>query len=283
MKFLKPIYSLPPYNFLGIEEFCDFENSKFVVIPIPYGNNAPIEIIKASGDIELFDLELKEEPYKKGIFTMQEIEPVHSDSKKTIERVEEVLKDLIEKNKVPILIGGNHTITLASALAFPKDVHFVSLDAHADLRDEYEGSKINFACVVRRIFEINKNLIEVGVRSLSKEEFDFANASKIKIYFKQDMEKIGLNNTVKEMVEEISGKKVYLTIDFDCLDPSIAPAVRWPEPNGFSWNEILFVLKEITKNSKVVGFDLVEVSPMPGNKVTEALAARLIYKLIGMI
>jgi agmatinase len=280
---LKTIYSLPPYNFLGIEEFCDFENSKFVIIPIPFGNNAPIEIIKASRDIELFDLELKEEPYKKGIFTMQEIEPVHSDSKKTIERIKEVLIDLIEKNKVPVLIGGDHTITLASALVFSKDVHFISLDAHADLRDEYEGSKINFACVARRIFEVNKNLIEIGVRSLSKEEFNFANANKIKIYFKQDIEKNGLNNTVKKIIKEISGKKVYLSIDFDCLDPSIAPGVRWLEPNGLTWNEILFILKEIIKNSKIVGFDLVEVSPIPGNNITEALASRLIYKIIGII
>ena len=86
-KNFKSMYSLPPYNFLGIEEFCDFEKSKFVVIPIPFGNDAPIEIIKASRDIELFDLELKDEPYRKGIFTMQEIEPVHADSKKTIERI----------------------------------------------------------------------------------------------------------------------------------------------------------------------------------------------------
>lgn len=280
---MKSVYSLPPYNFLGIEEFCDFENSKFVVIPVPYGNKAPIEIIKASRDLEFFDLELKEEPYKKGIFTIQEIEPVQTDSKKTIERIEEVLKDVLQKNKIPILIGGNHTITLASALAFPKDVYFISFDAHADLRDEYEGSKINFACVSRRVYEINKNLIEIGVRSMSKDEFDFANENKIKIYFKQDMEKKGLTNVIKEIVKEISGKKVYLNIDSDCLDPAIAPGVSWPEPDGLNWNEILFLLKEITRNSKVVGFDLVEVSPMPGNSITEALASRLIYKLIGIV
>jgi agmatinase len=281
-KDFKSLYSLPPYNFLGIEDFCDFKNSKFVVIPIPFGNNAPIEIIKASREIELFDLVLKEEPYKKGIFTMQEIEPIYNDSKKTVERIEEVLKDIIEKNKIPILIGGVHTVTLASALAFPKDVCFIIFDAHADLRDEYEGSKINFACVARRIFEVNKNLIEIGIRSISKEEFEFVNANKIKVYLKQEIEKNGLEKITKDIIKEISEKKVYLSIDFDCLDPSIAPGVRWPEPNGLNWNEILFILKEITKNSKVVGFDLVEVSLTPGNNVTEALAARLIYKMIGM-
>ncbi len=266
-----------------IEEFCDFENSKFVVIPIPFGNNAPKEIIKASEYMELFDLDLETEPYKKGIYTMPEIEPVSSDSEKTIEKITEALKDVLEKNKTPILIGGVHTITIASALAFPKDVYFISLDAHADLRNEYEGSKTNYACVMRRIYEINKNLIEIGVRSLSKEEFDFVNSNKIKIYFKKNFEKSSLENVLKEISSAVSGKKVYLSIDIDCLDPGIAPAVRWPEPNGLDWNEVLFILKEITKNSNVVGFDLVEVSPISENKITEALAARVIYKLIGMI
>ncbi len=287
---MKSIYSLPPHNFLGIEEFCDFEKSKFVIIPVPFdsttiGNcrDAPQEILKASREIELFDLESKEEPYKKGIYTMEEIEPVYASSENAIERIKEVVEDVIEKRKVPILIGGEHTITLASALAFQKDIFFINLDAHADLRDEYQGSKINYACVGRRIYEINKNLIEIGVRSISKEEFEFAKSNKIKIYFKQDMEKIGLENTMKEIVKEIKGKKVYLTIDIDCLDPSIGPGTGSPEPNGLTWNEILFILKEITKNSKVVGFDLVEVSPLPENKITEFLAAKLIYKLIAMI
>ena len=289
---MKTIYGLP-FNFLGLEEeFSNFDKSKFVVIPVPYDSttsyvsgcrNAPFEIIKASRQVELFDIETKEEAYKKGVCTIDEIEPVRGNSEAMVRRVYEVVKDILDKKKIPILIGGEHTITLGSALAFPKEVYFISIDAHADLRDEYEGSKVGHACVMRRIFEHNKNIIEIGVRALSKEEFEFAEKNEIPIYYKHKLDERGINVVMNEIIKKIKKKQVYLSIDFDALDPSIAPGVGTPEPNGLKWDEVLFILNKISKNSKVIGFDLVEVLPIHGNHVTEFLAARLIYKLIGMI
>ncbi|MCW1296610.1 MAG: agmatinase [Candidatus Parvarchaeota archaeon] len=289
---MKTIYGLP-FNFLGLEEeFSNFDKSKFVVVPVPYDSttsyvpgcrNAPLEIIKASRQVELFDVETESEAHKKGICTIDEIEPVRGNSEAMVRRIYEVVKDILDKKKLPILLGGEHTITLGAALAFPKEVYFINIDAHADLREEYEGSKVSHACVMKRIFEHNKNLIEIGVRSISKEEFEFAKKNNIPIYYKHILDKRKLAIVMKEIVRKIKGKEVYLSIDFDSLDPSIAPGVGTPEPNGLKWNEMLFILKEISKNSKIVGFDVVEVLPLPGNHVTEFLAARLIYKLISMI
>ncbi len=268
------------YKFLG-KEAQDFENSQFVVIPVPYsfdGQNVPREIIKASYELESFDVELKSEPYKKGIFTMDEIDVDFDSPEKTMEKIKNAVKSVVAQGKISILLGGDHTITLGAIQAFPEDIVIISFDAHADLRDEFEGGKINYACVMRRIFEINRNLIEIGVRSLSKEEFEFIAANKVDVYLKDEIDKNGIKKIVRKIVKRIKGKKVYLSIDLDCFDPSIAKT-KFPEPNGLSWTQMLFILEEIAKNSKIVGFDIVEGTT---EWATCFLAAKIIYKLVGL-
>ena len=287
---IKFLYFKPPLNFLGIDSFNKLEESKFVVIPVPFDSTesyksgqreAPLAIIKASYHIDsLFDPRTGEEAYKKGVYTTPEIEVVRGDVEKTLKRIEEVVKEVVSLNKIPILLGGEHTISLGALRALSKDVCFVSLDAHADLRDELEGSKVNYGTFVRRIVEEGRKVVEIGVRSISKDEFEFSQGvENLKIFYKWDFNE-DFTSTLKKVIEEIQGKKVYLSIDFDVLDPSLAKSVAHPEPDGFSWNELIRILNTVASTSKIVGFDVVEIIP---DGLGEELAAKLIYKLISWI
>ncbi len=283
------------YNFLRLPiEFSDLEKSRFVVVQVPFDStasymggarNGPHAIIRASREVELFDRELGE-PYQEGIATLEETDLARGDSGRTVNMVSDVIGKILGMGKIPVMLGGEHTITAGAAMALGKDVDFVILDAHSDLRDEYEGCKFSHACASRRIADVGNRITELGIRSTSREEMDYLSENKtnVKIHFMDDIRESGLEPALKKLAGDLKGRRVYLSIDIDALDPSEAPGTGTPEPGGFHYREILEIVKTVCKSAKAIaGFDITEVAPIPGSHVTEFLAAKLAYKTIGNI
>jgi agmatinase len=253
-------------TFLGLtQKPADLAGAKFVVIPCPheattsYGQgtkSGPAAILKASREIEWFDEELGYEPcVKAGIYTEKSTAAAGLESRVT---------SCLSANKIPVILGGEHSLSPLAVKAckakYP-DLSVLQLDAHADLRDSYQGKKNSHACAGRRIFEICP-LVQAGVRSLSREEHEWA--------------QINLKGA------QLS-RNVYVTIDVDVFDPSVIPATGTPEPGGFSWAELLTLLKKVCAERNVVGFDVVELAPRRGDIASDFTAAKLVYKLIGFL
>lgn len=276
-----------PFNFGCLPEDFTFDSAKVIVLPIPYETtstyrggtkDAPLSIIASSRFLELYDEEIEVETYKVGIYTLSELEINLGTFSSTINQIKKVVKQIISKNKFPVILGGEHSISLGCVQAFFEkypDLCVLQLDAHADLRDSYQGTKFSHACVGRRILEIVP-IIQVGIRSMSYEESIFIkNNSNVKIIYAKDFQK------KKDEIINLLGKTVYLSFDLDFFDPSIMPTVGTPEPGGLFWYETLEFLKELNKKKNVVGIDIVELTPLSGVNHPDFLAAKLIYKLIG--
>lgn len=287
------MYSPSSWNFLGLDDFeTNFEDAKFIIIPVPYDStvsyrsgsrNGPRCIIDASRNVELFDIELEDEPYKKGIFTLNELEPVRGNVLETLDEIDRITKDVIQMGKIPIVIGGEHTITVGAVKSLPRDVVVVDLDAHSDLRDSYQGDAFCHASTMRRILDQGKKVIEIGVRSLCLEEFRFIKDKNLPVFYREEIRKRTLREVLTDIRRLVAGKNVYLSIDIDVLDPSEAPGVSTPEPDGLSFRELQEIIREVCYSSNVIGLDVVEVTPIPGNVITEFLAAKLLYKTLGYI
>ena len=281
-----------PGNFLSLPpEFSGLESSEFVILPVPYEQTTtfkagtregPQAIINASQEVETFDEESKEEPFKAGIHTLEEVEITRRGPEKMAERVCQIAKELIDMNKRVVLLGGEHTTSIGMVKALREvyeKLSVLQLDAHADLRDAYQESKYSHACTMRRISEIAP-FVGVGIRNLSLEEQEFVEKKKIDLFFAKDLtENAGWADQVLSRLSE----NVYLTMDLDFLDPSIMPAVGTPEPGGLLWNQTLDFLKKVAEGKNIVGFDCVELCPIPGLVAPDFLAARLVYKIIGYI
>jgi agmatinase len=195
----------------------------------------------------------------------------------TVERVYNVASDLVEKEKFVVMLGGEHSLTLGMVRAFAERfprLSVLQLDAHADLRDEYEDSRYSHACVMRRVLECCP-IVQIGIRSLSQEEHRFLTQNQMRPFFAQ-----GLPLDEEAIVSALS-EEVYITIDLDVLDPSIMSAVSTPEPGGLSWYEVLRILRNVAQEKHIVGCDLVELCPKEGPSSCAFLAAKLAYKLIG--
>lgn len=285
------MYTTLPFNFLGIDKHNSFEESKVVILPVPYDattsyktgtREAPIAIINASRQVELYDEELELEIYEKvGIHTFSELIPNMKGPKYQVEAVRRLFLDVMEAGKFPVMIGGEHTLTLGAAQAikdFYPDLSVLHLDAHTDLREEYEDTPYSHACVMRRIHDEEVKFAQVGVRNSSKDEATFIKSNHV-VSVTARQYRYGYYSA-SDIVDALSDN-VYITIDMDVFDPSEVPAVGTPEPGGLHWYEILDILNEVTSRRKVVGFDVVELAPIPGSPASEFLAAKLIYKLIG--
>ena len=281
---------LPQRSFAGLAPpYSSLQQAKTVILPVPYdgtsewrsgSRHGPQAIIDASQYLELYDLELDREIYKVGISTMPEVEPLLGSPQDMINRVYQVMKDLIQKGKFVVLLGGEHSLSLGAVQAFKEtfpELSVLQLDAHADLRDEYLGTKYSQACVMRRIFELCP-ISQVGVRSLSWEEKQFLTQKKLKPFYMSDL--ASNQTSVNEIVDSLS-EDVYITIDVDVLDPSIMPAVGTPEPDGISWRQALDIIESVALHKHVVGFDLMEFCPIEGPSSCAFLLAKLAYKLIG--
>ena len=284
------IYLSNKKGFLGTDNISS-KKENAVVVPfglektVSYGggtSKGPKEIIKASHQVELFDEDLNKEPYKYiGIKTLKPF-PIKKKMTDALKQIENINKILLEKKKFPLVLGGEHSLTSGAIKPFIKKFGKICLlhfDAHADLRNSYNGNKFSHASVIRRCLDnSNVSVISFGIRNISSSEIPFMkkNKKRIKIYWAKDKAKWNL----KEFKKIIKNKKVYLTFDVDGLDLSIMPATGTPEPGGLFWDETINIIKIASKFSHIVGADLNELSPIKGFDSYNFLAAKLAYKII---
>ena len=280
-------------NFAGLDDdYGSMKKAKVTVLPVPYDMTTtyikgtklgPQAIIDASLYLERYDDELNLETFKIGIHTMDALYCENVTPEEMVEKVYNQTSETLKSGKFPVMLGGEHSVSIGAVKAFKDlypDISVLQLDAHYDLRDEYYGSRLNHGCVARRIAEICP-LVQVGTRSLSKEEKEFLTSQSngrvktISVYDILDMP------MWKDAVVDKLSENVYITIDLDVFDPSIVPAVGTPEPGGIGWYETLDLLKEVSKDRKIVGFDVVELCPISGQVASDFLAAKLVYRLLG--
>ena len=277
-------------GFLGADNKNNYKE-KVVVIPfglektVSYGggtSRGPKEIIKASHQVELFDEDLKKEPYKHiGIKTLNPF-PIKKKIVDALKQIENINKILLNKKKFPLVLGGEHSLTSGAIRPFIKKFGKICLlhfDAHADLRNSYNGNKFSHASAIRRCLDnSNVSLVSFGIRNISASEIPFLNSNKkrINIFWAKDKLKWNLNRFRKI----IKNKKIYLTFDVDGLDSSLMPATGTPEPGGLFWDETIKIIKIAAQSSHIVGADINELSPIKGFDSYNFLVAKLAYKII---
>lgn len=281
-----------PFNFLGLpEELSSYSKSKFVVLPVPYEQttsfkggtkDGPLAIINASRQVEFFDEELKKEFVQVGIHTLPEMFPTTLGPEAMNQKIYQEAKKLLKDKKFVIMLGGEHSISYGCVQAYKEKyppLSVLQLDAHADLRDSYQENKFSHASAMRRVWGLCP-VVGYGIRNISLAEYQWVQKKKIRIWWASELR--SRLAAPYEVLDQLS-QDVYITIDLDFFDPSLVPAVGTPEPGGFFWNETLDLLRTIVESKNVVGFDVVELSPVPNQVVSEFLAAKLIYKLIGYL
>jgi len=277
-------------GFLGIDNNVNFKE-KVVVVPfglektVSYGGgtrNGPKEIIKASHQVELYDEELNCEPYKKiGIKTLKPFK-IDKNIKKALKKMSDINQEILDKKLFPMTFGGEHSITPGCISPFVKkykEICLLHFDAHADLRESYNGEKFSHASAIKRCLDHkNVSLISFGIRNISQSEIPFLkkNSSRIDIFWAKDKKMWDL----KKFEKMIKNKTVYLTFDVDGLDSSIMPATGTPEPGGLLWDETLEIIRIAAKNSNIVGADINELSPIKGFNSYNFLVAKLAYKIL---
>ncbi|MFT4847444.1 MAG: agmatinase [Cryomorphaceae bacterium] len=273
-------------TYAGIDgEFATPEKSKIVLIPVPYdgtstwvkgADKGPEAFLKASENMELYDIETETEVYKQGVFLHEPITE-NSSPKAMVEEVHRVTKEEIVKNKFVTLFGGEHSASIGAIRAFNEcfdNLTVLQIDAHADLRKEYEGSPYNHACSVHEANE-NTNLIQVGIRSMDISETRVMD--KEKVFFAHDM---ATDEYWSDKVMELLTDNVYITFDLDAFDPSILASTGTPEPGGLYWYETLDFLRTVFSEKNVVGFDIMELCPNEVDKSSDFVAAKLYYKML---
>ena len=275
---------------MGIDNKFNFKE-KAIIIPfglektVSYGGgtkNGPKEIIKASHQVELYDEELKCEPFKKiGIKTLKPFK-INKKINKAINQIAEINKKILDNKLFPITLGGEHSITPGCIKPFVskyKKLTLLHFDAHADLRESYAGEKFSHASAIKRCIDHkNVSVVSFGIRNISAEEIPILkkNKKRINIYWAKDKKRWNLNKFKKQ----IKNKDVYITFDVDGLDSSIMPATGTPEPGGIFWDEALKIIKIACKNSRIVGADVNELAPIKGFNSYNFLVAKLVYKIL---
>ena len=270
---------------------ADVSAARFVVLPVPYEattewlcgtRHAPAEIVHCSRLLELYDHELDTDTSRAGIATVDELSPVLSGPEGMVAVVKEHVGQWLDRNKVPILLGGEHTITIGAAAAAAErvsDLSILQLDAHSDLRDSYLGSRWGQATVMRRIHEICPSIAAMGIRSLCVDERDFIHDNQLPVVFWPPED----TDWCARLVEGLK-ENVYITIDADVFDPGVLPWVGTRGPGGPDWWDVLALLREAARKRNVVGFDVVEFSPYgPGAAASAYTLAKLVYRLVGYL
>lgn len=280
------------FNFGALPDLhAGWEQARVAILPIPYdlttsyqpgARRGPQAIIEASGQLELYDAELDDEPYQAGIHTLPALHPTVSGPQDMSRQIQVAFERLLDAGKFPVVLGGDHSVSHGVIQALAKRLgkfSVLQLDAHADLRDEYQGSRWSHACIGRRIVECAR-LVQIGIRSLSIEEADFIK-SKPKNLF--SISAAALHEDPQAGIRALKHLQgpVYVTIDADAFDPAIMPATGTPEPGGLSWFQALELLRQTFEHHDVLGCDVVELAPLPGTVAPDFLAAKLVYKLIG--
>lgn len=266
-------------------EYHKLENSKVVLIPVPYdgtstwgkgADKGPEAFLEASENMELYDIETDSEVYKKGIHLTEAVNE-QSSPEAMVEAVHKITKSYIKRNKFVTLFGGEHSISIGSIRAFNEcydNLTVLQIDAHADLRKEYMGSTCNHACAV---YEANEttNLVQVGIRSMDVSEKKVMSLENV--FFAHD-----INNDdfwIDHVIDTLTDN-VFITFDLDAFDPSVLSATGTPEPGGLLWYETLALLKSVFQEKNVVGFDIVELCPNPHDNASNFVAAKLYYKML---
>jgi agmatinase len=266
----------------------DFEHARVVILPVPLDRttsyvagtrNGPHEILVASTHMELWDEETETDVHSVGIFTLPEMEFPQASMEDVVKEIRRVTGEIVGRGKFPVVIGGEHSITppvVAAVAARYPGLSVLQLDAHADLRDQFMGTPHNHACAMRRVLEFAR-CTQVGIRSLSPEEAEAAPTLPTEIFYDFNMRDDP--DWMDRVVDSLS-ETVYITIDVDGFDPAIMPATGTPEPGGLTWREALGLLRRVIEQRKVVGCDIVELSPLPGNVAPNFMCAKLIYKIL---
>lgn len=280
-----------PYNFGALpREMSDYKKSKVVVLPVPYDattsyrsgtRSGPEAIISASMALETHDEDSGRDFSALGICTLDEMDIV-VEPEAMMNRVYEAVQQLLRDGKFVVMLGGEHSLSFGAARAFREkypDLSVLHIDAHADMRDEHSGTKFSHGCVARRISEICP-VVQVGIRSLSHEEAEFIKGSGHKVVYAREIAESKDDNWMDGAISSLS-KDVYVTFDLDALDHGIMPSVGNPEPGGLQWYPVLSFLKRLSGKRNIVGFDMMELSPIPGNVAPDFASAKLVYKLMG--
>ncbi len=267
------------------------EDASFIIVPIPYEHTTsygkgtrygPKKILESSYQLEFWDEEIKDDVYKVGIFTADYFNHTRSE-KEFFNKIDKFVDGLINSyTAVPIFIGGEHSITQGLIPPFErkyKNLSILHFDAHADLRDKYEGNPHSHASALYPA-SLKSKIVQIGIRSVATEEKHLINNGNVKTFLMHHC--LNIKTLIPAILKELS-EDVYITIDVDGFDPSVMPATGTPQPGGFGWYDALRIFKSVCVEKNVVGFDVVEVSPVKGSNITEFNAAKLIYRLIGYL
>ncbi|OLP17723.1 agmatinase [Leptolyngbya sp. 'hensonii'] len=283
--------------FLGTEVASTYENANVVILPVPFEatttyrrgcENGPAAILKASHQVEYYDEELEQELWPTGLYTHPPIADTRYNHKISSEEMlqitQQTLERLILDGKFVIALGGEHSITEAIVAAYQQTnskepFTVIQVDAHGDLRHEYEGSIHNHACVMRRVVDMGLPTVQLGIRSICKEEADLIKDRQLTVFRARE---IALQpDWMERALASISTRKVFCTIDLDGIDPTLIPGVGTPEPGGLNWYSLTTFLARLFQAHEVIGCDVMELAPIVDSVVSEFTAAKLVYKLIG--
>lgn len=269
------------------EQYRCYDTAAAAILPVPYdatstwvkgAEKGPRAILDASCNLEFYDIETDSEVFRKGIFTESPLEGFESPDHMAA-AVQGKVIDIFERNQFPVVLGGEHSVSIGAIRAASKrfdDLTVLQLDAHTDLRDSYNGSKNNHACVMARAKELAP-IVQVGIRSMDICERN--NIGSGRVFFANDISGSSATDWIGKVVSLLT-ENVYLTVDLDVFDPSIMPATGTPEPGGMNWYEVLNVLRAVFLEKNVVGFDIVELCPRDNMWSCDFLAAKLLYKLL---
>jgi agmatinase len=265
--------------------YSNREKSRIVLVPVPYDATStwikgsargPAAIMEASRNMELYDTETDSEVYRRGILTDDPVRP-HDSAELMVHRIQKVIADWLNRGKFVVTVGGEHSVAIGAIRAHHKRyprMSVLQLDAHTDLRPDYQGSPYNHACTMARVRELCP-ITQVGIRSMDMEEKKFLDPGRV--FFQEKI--IHQKDWIGKVIETLSDQ-VYLTLDLDVLDPSIMPSTGTPEPGGMDWYTLLELIRKVCQKKELVGFDVVELCPSKQNRAPDFLAAKLIYKIL---
>jgi len=282
-----------PFNFLGLDgEYSDYKRSRYTVLPVGYdatvsyrtgSREGAMAIVAASRQVELFDPELGREIFLPGVATLDPLECDARSAELMNKRILAACRKHVKAGKFLITLGGEHSISSAPIAAYAEKVKTLSvlhIDAHLDMRDSWQGSKYSHACVMRRVHELGVKTVSVGIRNVSQEEHTYLKKHPYPV-FSPSRAMIEPVKVIEQVIDELSDN-VYLSIDIDGFDPAVAPGTGTPEPGGLTWFFVNDLLRQIASTRRLVGADIVEVLPIPGQVVTEFMAARLAGRIIAL-
>ena len=278
------------------DEQTAFETARVVVVPVPFDattcyrpgtREGPQAIIDASRNLELYDTELRRCPCDVGIHTLRAVEPVMGNATAMTNRIEQVTGALLDRGKFVATLGGDHSISIGVIRAFAArypQMSVLQIDAHTDLRETYEENPLSSATIMRRVLDVCPRTAQVGMRSISEPEMRLIEERNLPLWLASDIAARGFRSDrgwVDEVVAAL-GDEVYITFDIDAFDPSLVPGTGTPEPGGLGWYEVMDLLGAVAASRKIIGFDVVELSPLVEGHVSPVVAAKLVYKLIGL-